>query len=167
MNNQRSSAGVSPVRSRRSKAGKYLTFSLAGEEYGLEILKVRQVSDLVDITVVPRLPPYIKGVISSQGKVIPVVDLRLRLGIEETPPTPEACVIVVEVNGMLMGIIVDRVSEIIDLAAGEIEDALPSSTRVNSDFILGVDKAKGSARILLAIDKVLSDEELAQVGDVA
>ena len=96
-----------------TRAGKYLTFALAEEEYGLEILKVREIISMSEITSVPKTPQYVKGVINLRGKVIPVIDLRLKFTMEEIPYTDETCIIVVDVNGGEMGIIVDHVSEVL------------------------------------------------------
>ena len=167
MNNPSPSSGHSPEKPQQNKAGKYLTFVLAEEEYGLEILKVREINGIMDITAVPRVPTYIKGVINLRGKVIPVIDLRLKFGMEETPHTSETCVIVVHVKGVLMGIVVDCVSEVLDVAAEDIEESPSFGTTVNTDFILGMGKAKGSVKILLDIKKVLVDTEFTQVASVA
>ena len=143
-----------------SRAGKYLTFVLANEEYGLEILKARETIGMMDITAVPRTPDSIKGVINLRGKVIPVVDLRLRFGLESAEQTEETCIIVVDVGAVEMGIIVDRVSEVLDIAATEIEDAPSFGVDVDTEFILGMGKSEGRVTILLDISRVLSGEEL-------
>ena len=163
MSDQTKSLENSATTSPEDKAGKYLTFVLAGEEYGLEILKVREINGIMDITAVPHMPPYIKGVINLRGKVIPVIDLRLKFGMEETAYTAETCIIVVDVKGTLMGIVVDQVSEVLDVPDEDIEEPPSFGTMVNTDFILGMGKAKGSVKILLAIDKVLSEDELTEV----
>ena len=143
-----------------TRAGKYLTFALAEEEYGLEILKVREIISMSEITSVPKTPQYVKGVINLRGKVIPVVDLRLKFAMEEISYTDETCTIVVDVNGVEMGIIVDHVSEVLDIAADDIEDAPEFGANVNIDFILGMGKAQGRVTILLDITNVLSGESL-------
>jgi purine-binding chemotaxis protein CheW len=163
MGSRASSSGSSGETPRRNKAGKYLTFVLAGEEYGLGILNVREINGLMDITAAPQLPPYVRGFVNLRGQMIPAVDLRLKLGMEEMSYTPETCIIVVELKRTLMGIIVDQVSEVLDIAAAEIEDAPSFGTMVNTNLILGIGKAKGSVKTLLAIDKLFSDEELAAV----
>ncbi|MBT3202008.1 MAG: chemotaxis protein CheW [Phycisphaerales bacterium] len=144
-----------------TRAGKYLTFALAEEEYGLEILKVREIISMSEITSVPKTPEYVKGVINLRGKVIPVIDLRLKFSMEEVPYTDETCTIVVDVNGVEMGIIVDHVSEVLDIADGDIEDAPEFGASVNIDFILGMGKAEGRVTILLDISKVISEDDLA------
>jgi purine-binding chemotaxis protein CheW len=145
--------------STRERAGKYLTFSLAGEEYGLEILKVREIIGMMGITAVPRTPPFIKGVINLRGKVIPVVDLRLKFGLAEGERTDETCTIVVDVGSVEMGIIVDKVSEVLDIAGDDIEDTPSFGTSVDTEFILGMGKAKGKVTILLDINLALSTED--------
>jgi len=142
------------------RAGKYLTFKLAEEEYGLEILKVREIIGLMDITAVPRTPGFIRGVINLRGKVIPVVDLRTKFGMETHQDTDETCIIVVDVasseNADMMGILVDTVSEVLDIAVNEIEDTPTFGASVDMDFILGIGKVNGQVKILLDIDKVLT-----------
>ncbi len=150
-----------------SRAGKYLTFSLAKEEYGLEILKVREIIGLMDITSVPRTPEYVKGVINLRGKVIPVVDLRLKFSMEEAEHTDETCVIVVDVNAVEMGIIVDKVSEVLDIENEQIEDAPSFGASVDTDFILGMGKSGERVTILLDISKVLSAKDVAAITGMA
>jgi purine-binding chemotaxis protein CheW len=149
-----------------TRAGKYLTFALAEEEYGLEILKVREIISMSEITSVPKTPPYVKGVINLRGNVIPVIDLRLKFSMDEAPYTDETCIIVVDVNGVEMGIIVDHVSEVLDIAAGDIEDAPEFGANVDIDFILGMGKADSRVTILLDISKVIAAQELEMVRDV-
>lgn len=149
------------------KAGKYLTFCLGAETYGIEILKVREIIGLMPITAVPRAPAFVKGVINLRGKVIPVLSLRLKFGLEEIPHTEETCVIVVHVGAVEMGIIVDKVREVLDIAAGDIEDPPSFGSGENTQFILGMGKAAGKVSILLAIEKVLSTSEIVSVSDAA
>jgi purine-binding chemotaxis protein CheW len=148
-----------------TRAGKYLTFALAEEEYGLEILKVREIISMSEITSVPKTPEYVKGVINLRGMVIPVIDLRLKFAMEEAPYTDETCVIVADVNGVEMGIIVDYVSEVLDIAAGDIEDAPEFGASVNIDFILGMGKAEGRVTILLDISRVLGRSDIQSLTD--
>ena len=147
----------------QSKSSKYLTFVLAAEEHGLEILKVREIIGAMDITTVPQTPQYVKGVINLRGKVIPVADLRLKFGMAEAERTEETCIIVVAVAGVEMGIVVDRVSEVLDIASENIENAPSFGTDVDTSFILGMGKAEGRVTILLDIGKVLTAEELSAV----
>lgn len=146
--------------------GKFLTFFLAGEEYGLEILKVHEIIGMMPITPVPRTPKFIKGVINLRGKVIPVVDLRLKLAMDAKDQTEETCVIVVQTSGVQIGVIVDKVSEVLDIANGDIEDSPAFGANVNSDYILGIGKSEGSVKLLLDIDKVLSAGDVADMGSL-
>lgn len=151
----------------QTKAGKYLTFVLAQETYGLEILKVREIMGLMDITAVPRTPDFVKGVINLRGKVIPVVDLRLKFGMTEAEHTSETCIIVVQVGTVEMGIIVDQVSEVLNIVGNDIEDTPTFGVNVNTDFILGMGKAAGKVTILLDIDKVLTKEDMGAIAAAA
>lgn len=148
------------VESIQDKEGKYLTFALANEEYGLEILKVREIIGYIDVTAVPQTPHYVKGVINLRGQVIPVVDLRAKFGMETTEVTDETCIIVVEIaqagRKCSTGIVVDRVQEVLDIAGGDIEDAPQFGGSVAMDFILGMGKVNDSVKILLDIDRVLA-----------
>jgi purine-binding chemotaxis protein CheW len=146
-----------------TRAGKYLTFALAEEEYGLEILKVREIISMSEITSVPKTPDYVKGVINLRGKVIPVIDLRLKFTMEEAPYTDETCIIVVDVNGIEMGIIVDHVSEVLDIAGDDIEDAPEFGASVDINFIIGMGKANGRVTILLDISRAISAGDIASL----
>jgi purine-binding chemotaxis protein CheW len=140
--------------------GKFLTFFLGSEEYGLEILKVHEIIGMMPITSVPRTPVFVRGIINLRGKVIPVVDLRLKFEMEGKEQTEETCIIVVQANGVQVGVIVDKVSEVLDIIAEDIEDAPSFGTDVNSDYILGIGKSEGRVKLLLDIDKVLSKHDL-------
>ncbi|MBN1824889.1 MAG: purine-binding chemotaxis protein CheW [Candidatus Eisenbacteria bacterium] len=146
-------------------AGKYMTFKLAAEEYGLEILKVREIIGLMDITEVPRTADFIRGVINLRGKVIPVVDLRLKFGMPKAEATDQTVIIVVQYSSrgqdVTMGILVDEVMEVMDIPAEQI-DPPPSfgSNATDTEFILGVGKAEKRVIFLLEIGKVLSTDEV-------
>ena len=142
---------------------KFLTFQLQEEEYGLEILKVREILGLQDITSVPQTPDYVKGVINLRGQVIPVVDLRLKFGMCGEDYGRRTCVIVVNVRGVMMGIVVDTVSEVIDINGDSIEETPSFGTKLDTDYILGMGKVNGGVKILLDIDKVLTDSEIKQL----
>ncbi len=146
--------------------GKFLTFVLNDEVYGIEILKVREIIGLMDITNVPQTPDYMKGVINLRGKVIPVIDLRLKFSMPEGEHTQETCTIVVEVDNTSIGIIVDRVSEVMEIKGDEIEDAPQFGHGIDTNFIMGLGKTKETIVILLDIAKVLSAEELAMVEEI-
>ncbi len=152
------------------RAGKYLTFGLAGEEYGVEILRVREIIGVMDVTAVPRTPEFVKGVINLRGKVISVVDLRLKFGIDEAEHTEETCIIVVAVGGVETGVIVDRVSEVMDIDEADIDDPPSFGAAVDTDYIVGLGKVADSVKILVDIDRILSAEDssgLAEVGVAA
>jgi purine-binding chemotaxis protein CheW len=146
------------------RAGKYLTFQLAREEFAIQVLKVREIMGVQDITAVPQTPAHVKGVINLRGKVVPVVDLRLKFRLPEMEYTQRTCIIVVQVKfqgtALMMGIVVDAVSEVLNLAAGEIEDTPEFGSGVVTPYILGMAKSKGKVKILLDIDQVLSSQEL-------
>ena len=150
------------------KEGKYLTFALANEEYGLEILKVREIIGYMEITAVPQTPTYVKGVINLRGQVIPVVDLRAKFGMETTDITEETCIIVVETGqggrGFSTGIVVDHVEEVLDISGEDIEEAPQFGSAVNTDFILGMGKIGESVKILLDIDRVLAGDDFSSFG---
>ncbi len=146
-----------------SHEGKYLTFVLCGEEYGIEILRVREIIGIMNITPVPQTPSYMKGVINLRGKVIPVVDLRLKFGFHETDHTKETCIIVVEVNNKLTGVLVDTVSEVLDVRGKDLEPAPHLGEGINTEIFLGMAKIKNKVKILLDIDKVLGTEEINMV----
>lgn len=152
-------------------AGKYLTFALGREEYGLEILKVREIIGYMDITAVPRTPEYVRGVINLRGQVISVIDLRAKFGMESAARTDQTCIIVVEIqrNGRRLntGIVVDRVSEVLNIGADKIEGPPEFGAAVRVEFILGMGKINDSVKILLDIDKVLSAEDAAAVAGAA
>lgn len=147
----------------RSKEGKYLTFVLGEEEYGLEILKVREIISVMEITEVPQMPPFIKGVINLRGKVIPVMDLRLKFRMPAVEYNRETCIIVVNIRELLIGVVVDTVAEVLDIDEKDIDPSPSFGGSVRTDFILGMGKIKGRVKILLDIDKVLSMEELEMV----
>ena len=156
---------------KESRAGKYLTFRLEAEEYGLVILRVREIIGLMDITHVPRTPHHIRGVINLRGKVIPVLDLRAKFGMDTKEDTEETCIIVVEVSiedsSVQIGILVDAVSEVLDIQESDIEDAPNFGGGFEGDFILGMGKVKNQVKILLDIDKVLTAEDVQLVGQTA
>ena len=145
--------------------GKYLTFALSKEEYGLEILKVREIIGWMEITAIPRTPSYVKGVVNLRGQVIAVIDLRSKFGMDTAERTDQTCIIVVEITRdgrkLSTGIIVDRVSEVLEIPGGSIEDPPSFGASIETDFILGMGKIGESVKILLDIDKVLAGDNLA------
>ena len=147
-----------------AEESKYLTFALANEEYGLEILKVREIIGYMEITAVPQTPHCVRGVINLRGQVIPVIDLRAKFGMETVEVTEETCIIVVEIaqgdHKFSTGIVVDHVQEVLDISGENIEEAPQFGSAVNTDFILGMGKIGDTVKILLDIDMVLAGDEL-------
>jgi purine-binding chemotaxis protein CheW len=157
-----STATAKPSESgQRTRAGKYLTFVLGQESYGLDVLKIREIIRLVDITAVPQMPDYVRGVINLRGKIVPVVDLRIKFALQHTEATERTCIVVVQVklpSGVisLMGLIVDAVEEVLNIAEGDIEETPDFGTTIDTDYILGMAKVKGVVKTVLDIDKVVS-----------
>ena len=153
-----------PAPATDDRAGKYLTFIVGREEFGVTVLKVREIMGIQEITAMPRTPAWMKGVINLRGKIIPVVDLRLKFDLPDAPYTERTCIIVVQVRAgaelLSMGIIVDEVSEVLNLAAADIEDTPDFGSGVDTGYIRGMAKVKGRVKILLDIDKVLSGQEI-------
>jgi len=144
--------------------GKYLTFKLNSEEYGLEVLRVKEIIGIMKITTIPQTPSYVKGVINLRGKVIPVIDLRLKLGMNETDYNRNTCIIVVDINengsNVHVGFIVDSVSEVINIVREDYEPAPKFGFNINSDFIIGMVKSQDKVRTLLNIEKILKDDSI-------
>lgn len=164
--NGTSNAGATLSAVATARAGKYLTFFLAGEEYGLEILKVSEIIGMQSITRVPRTPDFVRGVINLRGKVIPITDLRVKFGMP-SDTQDESCIIVVQLREMQMGIVVDRVSEVVALAEAEIADSPEFGAGVQTDLLLGIGKSGDRVKLLLDIDKVLTSQETVQLADTA
>ncbi len=146
------------------RSGKYLVFQLDREEFGIRVLQVREIMAVQEITAVPQTPAHIKGVINLRGKIIPVVDLRLKFGLPEAEYTQHTCIIVVQVqretSPMPVGIVVDGVAEVLNLAAEDIEDTPDFGHGATTAYLLGMAKVKGKVKILLDIDRVLTAQEL-------
>jgi len=155
------------VKAMHDKEGKYLPFTMADEEYGIGILKIKEIIGMMPITTIPQTPEFVKGVINLRGKVIPVVDLRLRFGMEAIDYTERTCIIVVEIEGesgtVMIGIVVDAVSEVLNIKGEDIEETPTFGTKLNTDYILGMAKMEGGVKILLHIDRVLSAEEISSL----
>jgi len=143
--------------------GKYLTFSLAEEEYGIGILKIKEIIGIMPVTTIPKTPDFIRGVINLRGKVIPIIDLRARFGMEAAGHTERTCIIVVEVTGrtgqVLIGCVVDSVSEVLNIKADHIEQTPSFGTELDTEYILGMAKTNTCITILLDIDRVLNSDE--------
>jgi purine-binding chemotaxis protein CheW len=152
------------VQTADGREGKYLTFTLAGEEYGIGILKVREIIGMMPITSVPQSPDFVKGVVNLRGKVIPVIDLRLRFGMPAMDYTERTCIIVVQIDlpdtSLNIGIVVDSVSEVLNVVGGNIENTPTFGTQLNTSYILGMAKIDSGVKILLDIDKVLTENEI-------
>ncbi len=159
------------VKAIADREGKYLTFTLGGEEYGIGILKIKEIIGMMHVTTMPQTPDFVKGVINLRGKVIPVMDLRLRFGMAAMAYTERTCIIVVEIEGssgtIQIGIVVDSVSEVLNIKGDDIEDTPAFGARLNTDYILGMAKMEGGVKILLDIDKVLTSEELVSISQAA
>jgi purine-binding chemotaxis protein CheW len=144
---------------------------LSDEEYGIGILKIKEIIGMMPITSVPQTPGFVKGVINLRGKVIPVVDLRLRFGMPSIDYDERTCIIVVEIDSqgvnIVIGIVVDSVSEVLNIKGDEIEDTPTFGTRLNTDYILGMAKMDGKVKILLDIDEVLGADDLAMLAEAA
>jgi purine-binding chemotaxis protein CheW len=153
------------------KSGKFLTFELDDEVYGVGILKVKEIIGIMDITPVPQSPHYMKGVLNLRGKIIPVVDLRLKFGFAERAYTERTCIIVVELSQaegkMLVGIIVDAVSEVTNIAETDVEETPDFGSTFAADYIHGMAKIKGKVVILLDIGRVLGTTGLGSMAGAA
>jgi purine-binding chemotaxis protein CheW len=153
------------------KDGKYLTFRMGNEEYGISILKIKEIIGMMPVTTVPQTPAFVKGVINLRGKVISVIDLRLKFGMERIDYTERTCIIVVEIVGeespILMGVVVDAVSEVLNIKGSDIEETPTFSTKLNTDYILGMAKMDNGVKILLDIDRVLNTDEINLLNKVA
>ncbi len=164
-----SEQAISPVTgTARVRAGKYLTFALEQTEYGLEILKVREIIGMMEITEVPRTPEFVRGVMNLRGKIIPVMELRQVFGMRTVEEDENTRIVVVEIAGLELGIVVDGVNEVLDIHEESIEDAPSFGVSVDTDFVLGIGKRDQRVTILLDIDKVLTGDQsagLREIGD--
>lgn len=147
---------------------KFLTFSLASEEYGISIMKIKEIIGMMPVTVLPQTPEYIKGVINLRGKVIPIIDLRCKFNLEQVEPTERTCIIVIETENneqieTLVGLIIDGVSEVITLKGDEVEPAPTMQGHFDKQLILGLAKCENGVKILLDIDKVINHDELSEI----
>ena len=158
-----SSTALGERKAVRAAAGKYLTFKLTGEEYGLEILKVQEIIGMMHVTAIPRTPDWVRGVINLRGKVIPVIDLRTKFAMQAKGDDERTCIIVVQIGGewgqVTMGTLVDEVSEVLDIVDDQIEAAPSFGKAVKTDFILGMGKVNDKVVTLLDIDGVLTKGE--------
>lgn len=140
---------------------RFLTFKLDGTEFGIEILKVVEILKMMEITTVPMWPAFARGIIDLRGKVIPVVDLRMKFGLSQTELTAQTCTIVVELGGNQIGVVVEAVSEVQEVPTDHIEPALDIGGTVETDYILGIGRLSDETVILLDLEKVLLGREMA------
>ena len=154
-----------------SMEGKYLTFVLDDEEYGIGILQVREILGMLPVTPIPRTPDFVKGVVNLRGKVIPVIDLRLKFGMEEIAYGDRTSIVVVEIqtksDSIPIGVVVDTVSEVLSIKAEDVEEAPEFGTKVDVEYILGMAKSDGGIKILLDIDEVLTATDLGNIEQAA
>ena len=136
-----------------------VTFSIGDEEFGVNILKVKEINRTMEITKVPRAPVFVEGVINLRGNVIPIIDLRRRFGLMPKPEDKDTRIIVIELSGIIVGFVVDAVSEVLRIPVGTVEPPPPVVAGVESDYISGVGKLKDRLLIMLDLDKILSSED--------
>lgn len=159
-----SEAAIAPTEGvTRQRRGKYLTFHLGETEYALEILKVREIIGMMNVTEVARTPEFVRGVMNLRGKIIPVLDLRRVLAMQPVPDDEETRIIVVELTEIEVGIVVDRVQEVLDVAEEGVEDPPSFGLAVNTDFVLGMAKSEGRVTILLDVDRVLGERKISEL----
>jgi purine-binding chemotaxis protein CheW len=150
-------------------AGKYLTFVLGKESYGIAVLKIREIIRLVETTAVPQMPAYIRGVINLRGKVIPIIDLRVKFGLSQVEETERTCIVVVQIETgankfALMGLIVDAVEEVVNIPASDIEPTPDFGSALDTAYILGMAKCRGQVKTLLDIDSVITTDAIFDLG---
>ena len=147
--------------------GKYLIYALAGEEYGIHIRNVTEIIGIQAITDVPGTPEYVKGVINLRGKVIPVIDVRLRFGLPEKDYEERTCIIVVNIKDVSVGLIVDSVSEVMDIPDSNIEPPPKVSKSAGTRYLQGLGKVDNDVKILVDTSQLLFEEELALLEETA
>lgn len=148
---------------KEKKDGKYLTFFLGKEEYGLPILAVQEIIALIPITPVPRTPEFLKGLTNLRGKIIPVMDLRLKFGMKENNPTEETCIIVVRTSIQLVGLVVDKVSEVKKISEQSVDDPPELGYNSAADYLLAIAKTNDSVILIINIEKVVSNDEMSTI----
>ncbi|HPG41872.1 MAG TPA: chemotaxis protein CheW [bacterium] len=147
--------------------GKYLTFNLGGVEYAIQILKVVEIFGFIDPTIIPHTPPWILGLINLRGKILPIMDLREKFGLHYEKDNADKVIIEIQANNIAMGILVDNVSEVVNIHAENIEDTPYLGANINTEYILGIDKSQKHVKILLNIDKIINKDELATLTKVS
>jgi len=148
-----------------TQEGKYLTFTLGNEEYGIEIRNVTEIIGIQKVTDLPDTPNFVKGVINLRGKVIPVIDVRLRFNLEAKEYNDRTCIIVVNIRSMSVGLIVDTVSEVMDIPDKDVEDPPRVNNKAGSRYIKGLGKVGDNVKILLDTHKLLFGDEIEQISD--
>ena len=151
-------------------AGKYLTFTLCNESYGIGVLQIREIIRLQTITPMPQMPSFVKGVINLRGKVIPVISLRLKFSLQDGEASEQSCIIVVDAKSssgrdVLMGLVVDAVEEVINITTDEIEPAPDFGSSVDTHYMLGMAKIKDVVKTLLDINRVVGNENIDQLAN--
>ena len=159
---------TTPAHERPLQASQYLTFALGGEMFAVGILNVKEIIEYGNLTQIPLMPSFIRGVINLRGSVVPVIDLAARFGGQASTPGRRSCIVIVEVTGddgvrHDIGVLVDAVSEVLDIPPAEIEPPPSFGAKIRADFIFGMGKVGGKFVIILCIDKVLSVEEIAEL----
>ncbi len=146
--------------------GKYLTFYLGGVEYAIEILKVVEIFRYIDPTIIPHTPPWISGLINLRGRILPIMDLREKFGLKYEKDNEDKAIIEIQANNIAMGIVVDNVSEVVYIHSENIEDTPYMGARIDTEYILGIDKTQKNVKILLNIDRIISKDELSTLVNV-
>jgi len=149
-----------------SEDQQYLTFNLADEYYGVDILKVQEIKGYTTVTRIPNTPDYLKGVLNLRGTIVPIVDLRMKFGMGATDPTPFTVMVVVNVRNRIMGFMVDAVSDVLDLNAKNIQPPPELGSAVDITFVAGIGNSNDRLVTLLDIDRVLTEEEVTVVAEV-
>ena len=161
---------ASIVRAAEIEPAQYLTFMLAQEQFAIGILGIKEIIEYQGVTEVPMMPPCVRGVINLRGAVVPVVDLLARFGRASSAATKRTCVVIVEADSgkgerQVMGLVVDAVNEVLDIAPADIEPAPAFGARIRSEFLQGVGKVRGKFVLLLDVDRALSIDEIAGIGE--
>ncbi|MBN2640666.1 MAG: chemotaxis protein CheW [Victivallales bacterium] len=150
--------------------GKYLTFVLGDEVFGIQITKVQEIIRMQNVTKVPRVKPFVRGVINLRGKIIPVIELRTKFNMDKQDDTDKTCIIVIQVEGEVvsctMGVIIDEVREVLNISSEAIEPPTVLGYSESNDFMLGIGKIGDEVKILLNIDKILTSSELAMLAEM-
>lgn len=143
----------------------YLTFVLGGEVFAMGILAIKEIIEYADVTAVPMMPGYVRGVINLRGAVVPVIDLSVRFGKPSSPVTKRTCIVIVEVERHILGVVVDAVNAVLDIPGSEVEPPPSFGASIRTDFIRGMGKVNGKFVILLAVDHVLTADEVDMLVD--